>query len=88
MLNIEHLLMEQRYLALDEISTVFLAIGIAQYTIYHFKYRKYKNSLAIGMILMIISILYLHLNKWYSTNKQNLTSAFFTYKGVDEFERY
>ena len=48
----------------------------------------YKNSLAIGMILMIISILYLHLNKWYSTNKQNLTSAFFTYKGVDEFERY
>ena len=23
----------------------------------------YKNSLAIGMILMIISILYLHLNK-------------------------
>ena len=34
MLNIEHLLTEQRYLALDEISTVFLAIGIAQYTIY------------------------------------------------------
>lgn len=31
MLNIEHLLTEQRYLALDEISTVFLAIGIAQY---------------------------------------------------------
>lgn len=50
MLNIEHLLTEQRYLALDEISTVFLAIGIAQYTIYHFKYRKYKNS-AIAKVI-------------------------------------
>lgn len=27
MLNIEHLLMNQRYFALEEISTVFLAIG-------------------------------------------------------------
>lgn len=35
MLNIEHLLMKQRYFALEEISTVFLAIGFAQYTIYH-----------------------------------------------------
>ena len=50
MLNIERLLTEQRYLALDEISTVFLAIGIAQYTIYHFKYRKYKNS-AIAKVI-------------------------------------
>ena len=50
MLNIEHLLTEQRYLALDEISTVFLAIGIAQCTIYHFKYRKYKNS-AIAKVI-------------------------------------
>ena len=29
MLNIEHLLMKQRYFALEEISTVFLAIGFA-----------------------------------------------------------
>ena len=36
MLNIEHLLMKQKYFALEEISTVFLAIGFAQYTIYHF----------------------------------------------------
>ena len=50
MLNIEHLLMKQRYFALEEISTVFLAIGFAQYTIYHFKYRKYKNS-AIAKVI-------------------------------------
>ena len=50
MLNIEHLLMKQRYFALEETSTVFLAIGIAQYTIYHFKYRKYKNS-AIAKVI-------------------------------------
>lgn len=50
MLNIEHLLMKQRCFALEEISTVFLAIGFAQYTIYHFKYRKYKNS-AIAKVI-------------------------------------
>ena len=50
MLNIDHLLMKQRYFALEEISTVFLAIGFAQYTIYHFKYRKYKNS-AIAKVI-------------------------------------
>lgn len=42
--------MKQRYFALDEISTVFLAIGFVQYTIYHFKYRKYKNS-AIAKVI-------------------------------------
>ena len=44
-----------------------------EYVLKDMKIKKfvYKNSLAIGMILMIISILYLHLNKWYSTNKQN-----------------
>ena len=44
-----------------------------EYVLKDMKIKKfvYKNSLAIGMILMIISILYLHLNKWYSTSKQN-----------------
>lgn len=36
-----------------------------EYVLKDMKIKKfvYKNSLAIGMILMIISILYLHLNK-------------------------
>lgn len=42
MLNIEHLLMKQRYFALEEISTVFLAIGFAQYTIYHLSIENIK----------------------------------------------
>ena len=54
MLNIEHLLMKQRYFALEEISTIFLAIGFAQYTIYHFKYRKYKNSAIAKVTIYLV----------------------------------
>lgn len=61
-LNIE--LDEQEYPFGKEIAIKYNDNNL-EYVLKDMKIKKfvYKNSLAIGMILMIISILYLHLNK-------------------------
>ncbi len=61
-LNIE--LDDQKYPFGKEIAIKYNDKNL-EYVLKDMKIKKvvYKNSLAIGMILMIISILYLHLNK-------------------------